>query len=315
MVRDLIIKKSKALPATIMDYKDYYKILGTDKKASQEEIKKAYRKLAVKYHPDKNPGNKAAEEKFKEVSEAYDVLGDTEKRKKYDDIGDNWQQYAQQNQQGNYQQRSRGPRQHTYSQSQGEGRFSDFFESIFGFGNFRGESNAAARGEDYQASTTLSLEEAFHGASRQVNLSGQQLNLKLKPGIAERQVLKMKEKGGPGINGGPAGDLYITVHIQDHPRYERKGNDLYADEPLDVFTAIIGGKQAVRSIDKTVNVTIPPGTDSNKVFRLKGIGMPDYRSPGQRGDYYARMVITVPKDLSPQEIETMQQLAKKRGSN
>ncbi len=294
-----------------MEYKDYYKILGVDKNASQEEIKKAYRKLAVKYHPDKNPGDKKSEEKFKEVSEANDVLSDTAKRKKYDEVGSNWQQYAQQNygqDRNSGQYRTRKSRQYSNTDETG---FSDFFESIFGFGDSR-RSSVQMKGEDYSAETTITLEEAFQGTSRQVTLANQKLNLKLKPGIPDGQVLKMKEKGGPGSNGGPAGDLYITVHISPHPKYERKGNDLYADEPLDVFTAILGGKESVHAIDKVISITIPAGTDSNKTFRLKGMGMPDYKDAAKRGDYYVRTIITVPKDLSDEERKSMEQIAKRK---
>jgi len=289
-----------------MEYKDYYKILGVEKGANADEIKKAFRKLAVKYHPDKNPGDKKAEEKFKEVNEAYDVLGDSEKKKKYDDIGSDWQQYAQQQAHTGYQgqYRARTGR----SGRQDEGMFSDFFESIFGFGDQR-RTNVKMRGEDTRAETTLSLEEAYHGTSRQVTFGPQKLNLKLKPGIADGQVLKMKEKGGPGINGGPAGDLYITIHIAPDSKFERKGDDLYADEPLDMFTAVLGGKIPVNAFGRTVNLTIPAGTDSNKVFRLKGMGMPSYKDPSKHGDYYARMVIHIPKNLSEKDISALQQIA------
>lgn len=295
-----------------MEYKNYYKILGVEKTTTQEEIKKAYRKLAVKYHPDKNQGNKKAEETFKEINEAYDVLGDVEKRKKYEQIGDNWQQHANQNQQEYYAQSNK-----KYNQNQSnsnESRFSDFFESIFGYNDNIKRSTTKRRGEDHQANTTITLEEAFHGTSRQVKLSTSQLNLKLKPGITDGQVLKMKEKGGTGINGATAGDLYITIQVAPHNKYERKGNDLYADEPLDVFTAIKGGKQVVSAIDKQLTVTIPAGTDSNKVFRLKGMGMPHYDNPQERGDYYARLVITVPKNLTTKEnnlIDEWEKLRKK----
>lgn len=295
-----------------MEYKNYYKVLGVEKNATQEEIKKVYRKLAVKYHPDKNQGNKKAEETFKEVSEAYDVLGDVEKRKKYDQLGENWQQYANQHEQEFYTQSNR-----RYNQNQtnnNESRFSDFFESIFGYNDNIKRSSTKRRGEDHQASTTITLDEAFYGTSRQVNLGTSQLNLKLKPGIADGQVLKMKEKGGQGLNGGPAGDLYITVKIATHNKYERKGNDLYADEPLDVFTAIKGGKQIVAAIDKQLTVTIPTGTDSNKVFRLKGMGMPHYTDPKIRGDYYARLVITVPKNLTTQENSLLDEMIKIRNN-
>ncbi|MBX2904387.1 MAG: J domain-containing protein [Taibaiella sp.] len=290
-----------------MEYKDYYKILGVEKGANAEEIKKAFRKLAVKYHPDKNPGDKKAEEKFKEANEAYDVLSDPEKKKKYDELGSNWQQYANYNAQGP----SQGQYRTRRTRPQDEGMFSDFFESIFGFGDSR-RSNVRMKGEDMQAETTLTLEEAYHGTSRQVTLGNQKLNLKLKPGIADGQVLKMKEKGGPGINGGPAGDLYITIRIAPHPKYERKGDDLYAEEPMDMFTAVLGGKAPVTAFGRTVNVSIPAGTDSNKVFRLKGLGMPTYKDPSKNGDYYAKMVIHVPTNLTEKEIAALRQIADNR---
>jgi len=298
-----------------MEYKDYYKVLGVDKKASQDDIKKAYRKLAVKYHPDKNPGDKKAEEKFKEINEANDVLGDPDKRKKYDDLGENWQQYQQSgfpngfNTQGRRSQR--GGAEH-YD----DGQFSDFFESIFGSGSpfgggFGGGSRRRSqmKGEDYQAETTITLEEAFHGTTRTVNLANHKLNLKLKPGIAEGQVLRMKDKGGPGIGGGPAGDLFITIHVSPGGRFERRGDDLYFDQPLDAFTAILGGKINVQTIDKTIKLNIPEGTDSDKTFRLKEMGMPKYGSTThERGDAYVRVVITVPKNLSEADKDALKKI-------
>lgn len=296
-----------------MDYKDYYKVLGVDKKASQEDIKKTYRKLAVKFHPDKNPGDKKSEEKFKEINEAYDVLGDAEKRKKYDDLGENWQQYQQRGAPNNNQQYYNPQGGSPFG---GEGGFSDFFESFFGggssgFGGSRQRSTRKVKGEDYQAETTITLEEAFHGTTRQINLSTQKLNLKLKPGIADGQILRMKEKGAPGINGGPDGDLFITIHIQKHHLYERKGDDLYFDQPLDAYTAILGGKLSVQAIDKPLNINIPAGTDSGKTFRLKGMGMPLEKDATQRGDSYVRVMITVPKHLSAEDRELLSTLANK----
>ncbi len=306
-----------------MEYKDYYKVLGVDKKASQEDIKKVYRKLAVKYHPDKNPGDKISEEKFKEINEAYDVLGDAEKRKKYDDLGDNWQQYGQGGFPGgfNNQQYARQGRGRQQKGSQfDEGQFSDFFESFFGhsdqgFGNTRKRGSTQRKGEDYQAETTITLDEAFQGTSRQVNLATQKLNLKLKPGIADGQVLRMKEKGGPGLNGGPNGDLFITINVQKHELYERKGDDIYFDQPLDAFTAILGGKLTVQALDKALKINIPPGTDSEKVFRLKDMGMPIYGDATRRGDAYVRVIITVPKNLSEEDKEILSSVAKKYASN
>jgi curved DNA-binding protein len=305
-----------------MEYKDYYKVLGVDKKATQEDIKKAYRKLAVKYHPDKNPGDKKAEEKFKEINEANDVLSDPEKRKKYDDLGENWQYYQQGANMNDYfnnrQSRKKGKQGQYEYYSDDESQFSDFFEAIFGsgaggFGNTRRRSASRMKGEDYQAETSISLDEAFHGTTRQVNLQNQKLNLKLKPGIAEGQILRMKEKGGPGMNGGLNGDLYITIHVEPHPHFERKGDDLYIEQPLDAFTAILGGKLPVQTIDKTLQVNIPPGTDSNQSFRLKGMGMPDYNDPRQRGDCYVRVFITTPKNLSDQDKELLARLANSKG--
>ena len=302
-----------------MEYKDYYKVLGVDKKASQEEIKKAYRKLAVKFHPDKNPGDKKAEEKFKEINEANDVLGDPEKRKKYDDLGENWQSYQQGGFPNDFGQR--GGRQQSRQQYSGdESQFSDFFESIFGnssggfgggFSSGKGGRSRAIKGEDYQAETTITLEEAFQGTSRQINLPDQKLNMKLKPGIEEGQILRMKDKGGPGRNGGPNGDLFITIHIMPNHQFERKGDDLYFDQPLSAFTAMLGGKLSAQGLDKAVSIKIPPGTDSNKVFRLKGMGMPLYAKPEQRGDGYVRVILTVPKDISEQDKETLSKIAGK----
>jgi curved DNA-binding protein len=306
-----------------MEYKDYYKVLGVDKKATQDEIKKVYRKLAVKHHPDKNPGDKKSEEKFKEINEAYDVLGDAEKRKKYDNLGENWQQYQHQGSPNDFnnsqyaRQGSRRPPGGAQFNMDDESQFSDFFESFFGRGGGSGfggqRQRGPMKGEDYQAEATLTLEEAFHGTTRQLNLANQTLNLKLKPGIAEGQALKMKDKGGPGANGGPNGDLYIKVHVAEDEVYKRQGNDLYFDHPLDAFTAILGGKLAVQAIDKTLKINIPAGTDSDKTFRLKGMGMPLYADATQRGDAYVRVLITVPQNLSEEDKEVLAKVAKKYG--
>lgn len=286
-----------------MDYKDYYKILGITKNSSQAEVKKAFRKLAVKYHPDKNPGDKKAEEKFKEINEANEVLGDSEKRKKYDELGANWKQYQQQGDQfaGN----QRGARQHhTYSEGFG-GEFSDFFESFFG-GGFSGfdqgrPQQRSRQGVDLSAEMELTLNDAFFGSTKQVTIDGQRVNLKVKPGIREGQILRMKGKGSPGIGGGTSGDLHITVRIAKDPVFERKGDDLYFDQPLDAITAILGGKVSIKGFDKTVSMDIPEGTDSNKTFRLKGMGMPLFENFDTRGDAYIRMIIRVPKNLTDEQ--------------
>ncbi|RYE18809.1 MAG: J domain-containing protein, partial [Sphingobacteriaceae bacterium] len=193
----------------------------------------------------------------------------------------------------------------------GGGQFSDFFENIFGGGGSPGgrSSRRAANGEDLTAEMHITLEEAFHGASRQVNIGDTKVNMKLKAGVNEGQVLRLKGKGEAGRGGGENGDLLITMHILPHQKFERKENDLYFDQPIDLYTAVLGGKIPVQGISKTVNMTIAAGTDSNKTFRLKGLGMPFYKNPEQFGDAYVRVVIQTPKNLSEQEKELFEQLA------
>lgn len=298
-----------------MEYKDYYKILGVDKKATQDEIKKAYRKLAVKYHPDKNPDDKKAEEKFKEANEANDVLSDPEKRKQYDELGENWKYYQRQGGQpgGGFDrsQWANGGQQYGggfHGDDQfGSGDFSDFFSQFFNGGG--GGGSRTFRGQDYQATFEISLSDAFHGATKQISLNNQSLNLKIKPGIVDGQVLRLKGKGAPGPGGGEPGDLLLTIHIAADPRVERKGDDLYFNQPLDIITATLGGKIPVHTMDKTINMNIPEGTDSGKTFRLKGVGMPMYGKEGVRGDAYIRVQLEVPKKLTDEQRALFTQLA------
>jgi len=305
-----------------MEYKDYYKILGVPKTATQEEIKKAFRKLAVKHHPDKNPGDKKAEERFKEANEANEVLSDPEKRKKYDELGANWKAYQQQGgSNANYDwdrwanQRARSGNYRRREESFGEeSSFSDFFESIFGgeFSEMRGGRQRAAgpsRGQDARAEMEITLEEAFHGSTKMVTIDGQHINMKLQPGIRDGQLFRMKGKGNEGRNGGAPGDLIITIHVAEHPRYKLKGNDIYFDESLDLFTAVLGGKSKIHLFDKTMNVDIPAGTDSGKTFRLKGMGLPVFGKTDIRGDAYVKMMINVPKKLTAEEKELFMKLS------
>jgi curved DNA-binding protein len=305
-----------------MDYKDYYKILGVSKNATQDEIKKAYRKLAKQYHPDKNQGNKEAEEKFKEISEAYEVLGNEENRKKYDELGANWKNFQQGGPQGGgfdwsqFYQGGGGGTHYTY---EGDPEmFSDFFNSFFG-GGFTGASSGGGRsrrsrafkGQDYEAEMEINLEEAYHGTTRIINVNGKKLRIKLKPGMYDGQKIKLKGKGAPGINGGENGDLYITIHVQKHPQFERKGDDLYTDLPIDVYTAVLGGKVTVHTLGGDVNLTIPKGTSGGKTLRLKGKGMPHYNRTGH-GDLYVKTKIIVPTDLTPEEEELFKKLKEMR---
>jgi curved DNA-binding protein len=289
---------------------DYYSLLGVDKKATADQIKKAYRKLAVKYHPDKNVGDKSAEEKFKEISEAYDVLSDPEKRKKYDALGENWKYYDQAQAAGGGQYQYGGGygnfNPEDFMQGAQGGDFSDFFSQFFGGEDRRG--TRARNGADLQAGITVSLEEAFHGVTKTLNINGQAVNLKLKPGIADGQMLRLKGRGQPGMNGGPAGDLLLTVHVAPHPRYDRRGDDIYIEQPVDSLQALVGGKVLVQTLHKKLNLTIPAGSDSGKTLRLKGQGMPRYDRPGQWGDAYVRLSLQSPKNLSADELAAIQKI-------
>lgn len=305
-----------------MEYKDYYKVLGIDKKASAAEIKKAYRKLAVKYHPDKNPDDKLAEEKFKELNEAYEVLGDEGKRKKYDEFGENWKYYEQAGNNGggdfdwNKWRSGQGAgRQQGHDDSMfGEGnQFSDFFEHLFG-GGFGGRAQQGRsrnrRGGDLQATMQVSLQDVYTGATRQIEVNGQKLNLKIKPGTYSGQVLRLKGKGQPGRNGGEAGDLLIEVSIAGDAQFELKGKDVYMEVPVDLFTVVLGGKVQVAVPGNPLQLSIPAGTDSGRLFRLKAKGLPaPENSKDVPGDLYVEVKIVVPDQLTDEERKLFLQLA------
>ncbi len=310
-----------------MNFQDYYKTLGVDKTASAADIKKAYRKLAVKYHPDKNKGDKKAEELFKAANEANQVLSDPEKRKKYDELGANWQQYEQQGGQsygGFAKDQQRGGRGQQFNGGGGYGGqggqedFSDFFESFFGreFGGMSGgkQTQRASKGQDYESEVKITLEEAYAGTARQLEVSGEKLNMKFK-GVRDAQVLRIKGKGGPGVKGGPRGDIYVKVHVPPHPHFERKDDDIYCEAPVEFYTAALGGKAIIRTLKGTIKIDIAKGTDGAKVLRLKGMGMPRYGKDGEFGDLYAKVKIMVPKELSEKEIELIEQLEKLRSKN
>ncbi len=291
-----------------MDYKDYYKILGVGRSASQDEIKKAFRKLAVKYHPDKNPGNKAAEEKFKEITEAYEVLGKEDSRRKYDELGANWKQYENAGFGGGFQ----GFR----GQDFGASGFSDFFERFFGghggfdfsdiggFGNFGGRRgrSRAMRGQDVTASLNLTLREAYSGSQRLINVGSQTIKVSIKPGVSDGQTLRVKGKGAPGVNGGENGDLLMKIFIAKDAEYQRSDDDLIKNINVDVYTAILGGKVAVETMKGIVNVPIKPQTQNNSVLRLKGLGMPHYGKEGE-GVLLLKVQLSLPEKFSEKELE------------
>jgi curved DNA-binding protein len=309
-----------------MEYKDYYKILGVNKSASGDEIKKAYRKLAVKYHPDKNQNNKQAEEKFKEINEANEVLGDPEKRKKYDTLGENWKSYERTGANPNdfwqqYQQQRGGSRNNEPDMEFefGSSGFSDFFEQIFGGGFGRSRSGSSnmrtSRGQDYRLDLNITMEEAYAGTVRQFESGGEKLQIKLKPGMYEGQQLRIKGKGGRGRNNGQRGDILAFVHIEKHPHFDRRGDDLYCEIPVELYTAVLGGKAPIRTLKGLIKINIAKETDNGSVLRLKGMGMPKYDKPGSFGDLYAKIKIIMPKNLSSKEIELFKQLAELRKTN
>jgi curved DNA-binding protein len=298
-----------------MDYKDYYKMLGVEKSASQADIKKAYRALAKKYHPDKNKGDKAAEEKFKDVSEAYEVLGDEAKRKQYDELGANWRHFQQQG--GDPFRGQRGGRGTYYegdaSEMFGGSGFSDFFEQFFGggfaqqTGDFRGRARTT-KGQDYEGEMSITLQEAYTGTARLLTVNGQQLRITTKPGVADGQVLKIKGKGGPAAGGGAPGDLYIRVLVQPFPGFDRQGDDLHTQLNIDMYTAILGGDAQVSTLTGKLKLKIPPGTQNGKTLRLRGKGMPVYGKPDQHGDLYVKIEVQLPVHLSEEERSLMLQL-------
>lgn len=301
-----------------MEYKDYYKVLGVDKTASPDEIKKAYRKLAVKFHPDKNPGDKKAEEKFKEISEANEVLSDPEKRKKYDTLGANWKQYEQ----AGFDQQGRGfggqPGGRSYYEYSGDGAdffggsgFSDFFNSFFGGNAPGGGRNYESfqehmPGRDIEGEATISLPEAYAGTERLIDLGTEKLKVKIKPGAYEGLTLKLKGKGMKTGKGKP-GDLYLTIHVQPHPLFKRVGDDLHSEVSADVFTLMLGGKIPVATLSGEVSITVPEGTKSGKKFRLKGKGMPVYNGQGN-GDLYVKIEAKLPESLTAEQKEWIQKL-------
>lgn len=312
-----------------MEFKDYYKILGVEKTATKEEISKAFRKLAVKYHPDKNPNNKSAEEKFKEITEAHEVLSDPEKRKKYDALGANWKQYQSTGkgfddfftQFG----RSRRGSGTTYEFSGnfgdlfGEmgGGFSDFFDSFFGGGRRQSRSGFSSNGFqnqptgiDVEADLHISLEEAFNGSERQINIDGKKLKIRINPGTSEGQKLRLKGLGRSSAQGETKGDLFINIKILQHPFYEIKDGELFYNLDVDLYTALLGGKEEIQTLDgKKISIKIPEGTESESTLRLKGLGL---KSADERGDVFVKIHVTTPKNLSKKEKELFKELSKLR---
>jgi DnaJ-class molecular chaperone len=330
-----------------LNYKDYYQVLGVPKNAAEKDIKSAYRRLARKWHPDANPNNaKEAEEKFKEISEAYEVLGDADKRKKYDVLGSDWQRAAQQAEQ---QRRYRNQQQEDFNGSfggfggsAGPSGFSDFFDAFFSGvgGNARRGTGQRfqQRGQDLETTLDLTLRESFEGGKKSVSLqiedlcpqckgtgtvgkgicpkchgTGRVLETKrfdvtIPKGVREGQRIRLSGQGGTGLGGGPKGDLYLVAHFEDDKTYTRKGDDLYVDLPVSIYDLVLGGEVRAPTMGGDVTMTVPAGTQSNKLLRLGGKGMPHSKGGGS-GDEYVRLIGTVPQNLSDKELKLYRELA------
>jgi len=325
-----------------MEYKDYYETLRVSRDADQKEIRRAFRRLARQYHPDVNPGDPEAEERFKEINEAYEVLSDPEKRAKYHQLGREWSRW---------QQAGGRPRDFDWGQwasgAPGEGGqrvhvrygtpedledlfgegspFSDFFSQIFGGMGGRGVSPEGAapggfeyqvppqRGQDYEQELEISLREAYQGTTRTLQKDGRRLEVKIPPGAREGTRVRMGKEGGPGTAGGESGDLYLRIRVAPDPQFERRGDDLYVSVPMDLYTAVLGGEVPVPTLNGSVMLTIPAGTQNGRQFRLRGKGMPHLRQPRQLGDLYAQVNVRLPEHLTPHQRDLFEELRRISG--
>lgn len=291
-----------------MAFVDYYQILGVDKSATDKDIKTAYRKLARKYHPDVNPNDKEAQKKFQELNEANEVLSDPEKRKKYDQYGKDWEHGAE------YEK----ARQSRASSSQGGyygggDNFSDFFESMFGSSSGFGGGRARQtrfRGQDYQAELNLTLTDAYETHKQTLTVNGKNIRITVPAGVENGQNIKIPGHGGPGSNGGPNGDLFITFTVAQDEKYKRLKNDLYVTADLDLYTAVLGGEFILETLSGKVKLPVKPETQNGSIVRLKGKGFPVYKQEGQFGDLYVTFNVKIPTDLTEKQKELFAELAK-----
>ncbi|WP_437920847.1 DnaJ C-terminal domain-containing protein [Sphingobacterium sp. LRF_L2] len=299
-----------------MAFVDYYNVLGVEKTASQDDIKKAYRKLARKYHPDMNPNDDAAKQKFQEINEANEVLTDPEKRKKYDQYGENWKHgeaYEQaQRQQGDQRRRSgnsfEGFDFGGYTGDYDAGEFSDFFEQMFG-NRHGGGRQTKFRGNDFNSVLELTLKQAYTTHQQTFNINGRNIRITVPAGVESGQKIKLKGQGGEGVNGGPSGDLFIQFDVKPDPLYQREGNDLFKTEEIDLYKAILGGEMIVETLAGKIKIKVKPETQSGTKVRLKGKGFPIYKKEGEFGDLFVHIHVKLPTDLSEQEKVLFKQLA------
>lgn len=302
-----------------MEYKDYYKILGLERSASADDVRKAYRKLAMQYHPDRNPGDKGAEEKFKDINEAYQVLSDAQKRARYDQLGSAY---------SNWQQRGGQPGDFDWSQWFGgggpggnvrveygdlndlfgeEGMFSDFFRSIFGGMGGAQTATRTRQAPAYQQAVTITLEEAYRGTSRALQTNGRRIEVRIPAGVKTGSKVRVAGAGPEGL------DLYLVVEVAEDSRFEREGDDLRTTSTIDVFTATLGGEAEVETLEGKVTLKIPAGTQPEQVFRLAGRGMPRLKS-AQKGDLFVRVKVKIPKNLSSKQKALLEEAARHKSA-
>ncbi|TDE15678.1 DnaJ C-terminal domain-containing protein [Dyadobacter psychrotolerans] len=292
-----------------MAFVDYYQILGLEKTASDKDIKNAYRKLARKYHPDLNPDDKEAQKKFQELNEANEVLSDPEKRKKYDQYGKDWQhgeEYERARQ-------SRGRAQQSAGWNAGDdgGGFSDFFESMFGSSSgFGGGRQTRFRGQDYKAEVNLTLLEAYETHKQTLNVNGKNIRITVPAGIENGQTIKISGHGGPGSNGGPNGDLYLTFTVANDDKFKRSGSDIHLKADVDLYTAVLGGDLIIETLSGKVKLSVQPETQNGTAVRLKGKGFPVYKKEGSFGDLYVTFNVKIPTNLSDKQKELFTELSK-----
>lgn len=301
-----------------MAYIDYYGVLGVSKTATQDEIKKAFKKLARKYHPDLNPNDPNAKQKFQEINEANEVLGDPEKRKKYDAYGENWKHADEFEAQKQRYQQSNGTNEsfgssgssHFSSNFTGEhGDFSDFFEELFGKGNrYSHQSSGVFKGQDYNAELHLNLRDAAVTHKQILDVNGKKIRITVPAGIADGQTIKLNGQGGPGINGGPAGDLYITFVIAEDPIYKRHEDNLYMNVSIDLYTAILGGEVIIDTLNGKIKLKVKPETQNGTKVRLKGKGFPIYKEEWKFGDLLITFNVTLPTNLTDKQKELFKEL-------
>jgi curved DNA-binding protein len=310
-----------------MDYKDYYKILGVERNASADEIKRVYRKLAMQYHPDRNPGDKRAEEHFKEINEAYQVLSDPQKRARYDQLGSSYSRWQQSGAPGGFDwsqwfssggQPGAGGRTVQYGNLEdilgSDSMFSDFFRAIFG--GMGMDTGTAPRGRGrgratpgYQQAVTISLREAYSGTTRQIQVDNRRLEVKIPAGARSGTKVRVAGGGPAGPDGQPS-DLYLVLDVAADKEFEQQGDDLHTQMSVDVFTAILGGEEQVNTLSGKVILTIPPGTQPGQIFRITGRGMPQLNNPQVKGDLFVRLNVQLPRQLSAKKKSLLEEAAR-----